>query len=156
MNTITTSSFTTNLPIKSTINSPKCVSFEHIVLCLNNFNSSITFYQKLLNNLGFTVILDKIDNNQRYVSFNNGFLDLGFIASEPDYSHKNFYMFQVGLSHLALRVDSIETLQECVDICNEFDLVIENAGDDKVHHLETFKTLRFHCPSKILVEIVCK
>jgi Glyoxalase/Bleomycin resistance protein/Dioxygenase superfamily len=134
----------------------KVSQIEHIVLCINNFNETIKFYNELLTSLGFKIILDKIYEEQRYISFNNKIFDIGFISPQKNNLSSNFDIFQVGLSHLALRVDSIETLLECSEICKRHNLVIENLGDLKTHHLEEFKTLRFYCPSKLLVEIITK
>jgi hypothetical protein len=137
-------------------NQPKVTKLEHIVLCLNNFDESIKFYNELLQYLGFTIILDKIYGEQRYVSFNNEIFDIGFISPEKEYLESKFHIFQVGLSHLALRIDNLETLNECSKICSKYNLEIENSGDPKIHHLEEFKTLRFYCPSKLLIELICK
>jgi catechol 2,3-dioxygenase-like lactoylglutathione lyase family enzyme len=144
------------MSISQNTNNSKVSQIEHIVLCINNFDTTILFYTELLNFLGFEIILDKIYEDQRYVSFNNGIFDIGFISPQKDYLNSKFYIFQVGLSHLALKVDNYETLQKCCDICKKYNLNIENLGDTKIHHLEDFKTLRFYCPSGLLIELITK
>ena len=133
-----------------------CSQIEHIVLCINNFDQTILFYEELLTALGFRIILDKIYGEQRYMSFNNGVFDIGFISPEKDYLENKFHIFQVGLSHLALRVNSAQILEKCAEICQKSNLIIESNLDLKIHHLEEFTTLRFYCPSGLLIEIVTK
>ena len=128
------------------------MSFSHIVLTVSDLNSSKTFYEKVLSPLGFSIADFQPDN---YYRLTNG-LDMVIVLSQvgQKYSDITYHRKGVGLNHLAICVDSMDSVDAYEKHLNKLGIKILGDGKSYMNYRKGYYSLLFEDPDRIMIEIV--
>ncbi|MBW2736142.1 MAG: VOC family protein [Deltaproteobacteria bacterium] len=125
---------------------------SHIELNVSDLEMSSRFYGSALGPLGF----QKADELAgEYVRFSNGH-NVVIVLCPVDQAHRpnGYHRKNIGLSHLAIAVESKELVDQMEDHLTELGIGLLGEGKIETGYRNGYYTLAFEDPDRIMIEVV--
>lgn len=126
-------------------------SLYHIQLNVSS-EKSLTFYKEFFEYFDYKII----DEDEEHVCFSNGTTDFWIILTDKEYLGNKFNIKNVGVNHLAFRVDSKKKVDDFVNIFLKKRNIIPlyNSPIDFPEYNDGYYSVYFEDPDRIKLEIV--
>jgi catechol 2,3-dioxygenase-like lactoylglutathione lyase family enzyme len=130
-------------------------SLAHIEINVSNLERSKDFYLMVLAPLGWELTID----NDEFAGFKGeDNTHLFLVQTDESYVSNGFHRKQVGLNHLAFRVESKQAVDEFADLLrnNYIETLYTEGPKDycQEYHMEHYYAVFFEDPDRIKLEVV--
>jgi catechol 2,3-dioxygenase-like lactoylglutathione lyase family enzyme len=125
--------------------------FSHIELNVSNLDTSVRFYLSALKPLGF----EQADGSDEYMRLSNGRDAVITLCPVGEAFRDHVYHRRaVGLSHVAIAVESHETVDRMAEHLSALGIPLLGDGKVELGYRRGYYTLSFEDPDRVMIEIV--
>jgi catechol 2,3-dioxygenase-like lactoylglutathione lyase family enzyme len=125
---------------------------HHFEYNISNLKKSRTFYDKFLKQLGWRRFMTRKD----VIGYTDGTLKLFLVQVEKRFAPKKFHRKQVGLNHIAFRVNSKKKVDDFHMFLKKNKITILYGGpkDYSAEYAKGYYAIFFEDPDRIKLEVV--